>query len=234
MQTILVINSKGGSGKSTVSSNLAAWSAAAGHGTVILDYDPQGSSIQWLAQRPAHLPRIHGIHASERRAGVTRVWQMKVPPGTERIILDAPAGVTGHALQDIVRRAGEIIVPVAPSPIDIHATAAFIRELLLVGKARRYGARIAVVANRVRRDGPQYEPLRKFLNSLGMPFITSLTDSDRYIEAAERGIGIHEMAPEESREEREQWRPLLDWLTGLDLGVGIAMTPRLNVVSGRR
>lgn len=235
MQTILVINSKGGCGKSTISANLASYFAACGAKTALVDYDPQGSSMQWLGARPGHLPRIHGIHACKPVSGLTRVWQMTMPPGTEKVVIDAPAGVAGTRLQEMVSRSEAIVVPVSPSPIDIHATSGFIRDLLLVGKIRKSGARLGVIANRVRRHAPHYEPLKKFLSSLGIPFVTSLTDSECYISASECGMGIYEMAKEDTIPEREQWLPLIRWLSATGQGAGREDScPRLNLVSANR
>ena len=235
MQTILVINSKGGCGKSTISANLASFYASCGTRTALIDYDPQGSTMHWLSARPGHLPQIHGIHASKPRNGLTRVWQMAVPPDTECVIIDAPAGVAGPKLQEMINRADTIVVPVTPSSIDIHATSAFIRDLLLIGKIRRTGIRVGVIANRVRRNAPQYEPLKKFLSSLGIPFVTSLADSDSYIAAAECGMGIYEMNKEDTLYEREQWLPLIKWLTVPEQGMEQDGTrPRLNLVSVTR
>lgn len=212
MQTILVLNSKGGCGKTTIATNLAGYYAAAGMKTALMDYDPQGSSLQWLSVRGHDLPAIHGIDASRTKLGLTRTWQTAVPLGTERLVIDAPAGVCGQTLQDMARRSNVIVVPVAPSAIDIHATSEFMCDLLLIGKIRKFGIRVCVVANRVRRHSPHYEPLKCFLNSLKIPFVTSIADSENYLVAAESGVGVHEMNVDETHLERGQWTPLIDWL----------------------
>ena len=212
METILVLNSKGGSGKTTIATNIASLFAAGGVKTAIMDYDPQGSSLQWQKLRSAALTNIHVVDASMTKTKQTRCWQLKLPPNTERVIIDAPAGVSGLMLQEMLRKAQMIVIPVTPSPIDIHATSDFIKDLLLIGKIRKQGIRVAVIANRVRRHTPTYEPLQKFLSNLKIPFITTLSDTDNYIIAAEQGIGIHEMEEQETQLEREQWLPLARWL----------------------
>lgn len=212
MQTILVLNSKGGSGKTTIATNIASLFTMGGVKTAIMDYDPQGSSMQWSKLRSAALPHIHVVNACMTKTKQTRTWQLQLPPQTERVIIDAPAGVSGLMLQEMLRRAQMIVIPVAPSPIDIHATSKFIQDLLLIGRIRQQGIRVAVIANRVRRHTPTYEPLQKFLSSLKIPFITSLSDTDNYIIAAEQGIGIYEMDEQETQMEREQWLPLARWL----------------------
>lgn len=212
MQTILVLNTKGGSGKTTIATNIASLYAAGGVQCAIMDYDQQGSSLHWQSLRDPDLPDIHVIDARKTKLKQTRTWQLKLPPQTERVIIDAPAGAEGLMLQEMIRRTQMIIVPVPPSPIDIHATSDFIKDLLLIGKIRKFGIRVAVVANRVRRHTPTYEPLENFLSNLNIPFVTSLSDTDNYIIAAEQGIGIHEMNEDQTRLEREQWYPLARWL----------------------
>src|SRR5919204_301892 len=134
--TTLVINPKGGSGKSTIATNLAAYFAAARMPTALMDYDPQGSSLNWLRQRPAGLARIHGANAAPAKPGRIRSHDMRVPDETRQLVIDAPAGATGLLLQEMLARTNCILIPVAPSSIDIHATANFIRDLLRAGRAR--------------------------------------------------------------------------------------------------
>jgi chromosome partitioning protein len=112
---------------------------------------------------------------------------MHVPADTRQLIIDAPAGATGLALQEMLSRSHCILIPVAPSSIDIHATANFIRDLLLTGKIRANNIRLAVVANRVRKSNPVYQPLERFLTALNLPLLARLSDSDVFISAAEAG-----------------------------------------------
>ena len=105
MYRIMVINSKGGCGKTTIATNLAAYYADQGLRTVIFDYDAQSSSVQWVRSRDASLPEIHCVAACRNsREGVTRTWQLRVPEGTDRVIFDTPAGIAGQELADLVRR----------------------------------------------------------------------------------------------------------------------------------
>ena len=216
MLTVLVINSKGGSGKTTLTTNLASYYASKKVRTAIMDYDPQGSSMQWLRVRPDEAEKIHGANAAPTKgAAPLRSLQAWVPVETEVVIIDAPAGVKGLLLQEVVRRSNFIIIPVAPSPIDIHATADFIKELFLFGGARTSKAKIAVVANRVRSaSSPVYGALERFLNSLKLPFLTSIRDSDNYLHAAEKGVGIFEMDEVTTIMERRELMPILKWLNG--------------------
>lgn len=216
MKKILVINSKGGCGKSTLATNLASYFAHHGQRAALMDYDPQGSSMQWLKLRPAHLNNIHGADASRRKGNVIRSWQMVVPFDTEKLIIDAPAGVDGILLQDLVQRADNIIIPVAPSPVDIHATSDFIKDLFLIGKIRSQKTQLAVVANRVRGHGSTYKPLERFLASLKIPFVTTITDTDNFVEAMGAGMGIVEMDFEKTIAERMELQPLIEWLGDID------------------
>ena len=234
MQTILVLNSKGGCGKSTIATNLASYYAADGVRCMLMDYDPQGSSLQWLKLRPHRQAPIHGVNASKTRVGLTRTWQMAVPAGTGRVVIDAPAGVAGLTLQEMLRRSNIVLVPVTPSPIDIHATLRFVRDLLAGGTTVKYGVHIGVVANRVRRSTSQFEPLKQYLAAAGVPFVTTLSDSENYIHAAEMGIGLHEMDERETGAEREQWKPLIRWLSDPTQEImSPEIRPRLNVIAGQ-
>jgi chromosome partitioning protein len=234
MQTVLILNSKGGCGKSTIATNLASYYATNGVRCMLMDYDPQGSSLQWLRLRLNGEPAIHGVNASKTRGGLTRTWQMAVPAGTGRVVIDAPAGVGGLMLQEMLRRTDVVLVPVTPSPIDIHATLQFVHDLLAAGTVTRFGIHVGVVANRVRRATGQFDALKKFLASVRIPFVTSLSDSENYIRAAESGVGIHEMDERETGTEREQWAPLIKWLADPSQQVAQSEArPRLNVVAGQ-
>lgn len=216
-QAILVINSKGGSGKTTLTTNLASYFASKGHKTAIMDYDPQGSSLQWLKVRSPKLPTIHGANASpNRKRGHLRAIAMAIPSDTEYLIIDAPAGVEGILLQELVRRSDFIVIPVAPSAIDIHATADFIKHLMLVGGIRHRNVKTGIIANRVRNTIPVYEPLQRFLNALKLPFLTKLSDADNYIFAAEQGLGVFEMDEYITDKERDEIQPIIDWVMGYE------------------
>lgn len=210
INTTLVINSKGGAGKTTVTTNLASYFAANRIPTAIMDYDPQGSSLNWLRQRASLAPKIHAANAAPQRTGLRSIG-MHVPEDTRQLVIDGPAGASGLLLQEMIARAHSILVPVQPSVIDIHATANFVRDLLLVGRLRSRNVRLAVVANRVRRASPVYQPLERFLASLGLPFLTRLSDSEVYVQAAETGLGIFELDPAISAAEREQFMPIVEW-----------------------
>ena len=215
MLSILVINSKGGSGKTTLTTNLASYYASRKFRTTIMDYDPQGSCLQWLRVRPTHIGNIHGANAAPPKGASTlHNLQKWVPVGTEVLVIDAPSGVKGLLLQEMVRRSNFIVVPVVPSPIDIHATADFIKELFLIGGACMAKTKIAVVANRMRSNSPARESLEDFLTSLKLPFLTSISDSDNYLHAAKQGLGVFEMEEADTFAERQEFQPLLKWLDG--------------------
>jgi chromosome partitioning protein len=209
--TTLVINPKGGSGKTTIATTLASYFASNGQATAMMDYDPQGSTMNWLRLRPAHARKIHGANAAPQKTGL-RTLNMHVPAGTQQLVIDAPAGVTGLALQDMLSRSHCILIPVAPSAIDIHATANFIRDLLLTGKIRANNIRLGVVANRVRKTNPVYEPLERFLKVLNLPLLARVSDSEAFVTAAEGGLGIYEMDFAATAAERGQFQPITEWV----------------------
>ena len=202
----MVLNPKGGCGKTTLSTNLASYYAAVqGKKVVLADFDAlQDSTLDWLAVRPEDRPPIEGVAVEGGR--------LNVPHGTDYVIMDAPARTHGKDLTNLVRRVETLIIPVLPSPIDIRAAARFIEEALTVGRVSRKETRIAVVANRVREHTLVYHALERFLEGLGIPFVATVRDSQNYIRAAERGLGIFELAPSLVAPDVEQWQPLLKWL----------------------
>jgi chromosome partitioning protein len=211
-QKIVVLNTKGGSGKTTVATNLAAYYAWKGGRVALMDMDPQGSSMRWLKVRPAEMPAIHPIAAYEKRLNVTRTFALRAPPGTERLIVDTPAALPASQLPETVRDASAIVVPVLPSDIDIHAASRCIADLLLVGKVHRDEKRLVIVVNRARRYTKAYQSLLRFLRSLRIPVAAVLRDSQAYVRSAETGMGLHEMKGALLQEDLDTFRPLVDWL----------------------
>jgi len=212
MQRIILLNPKGGSGKTTVATNLAARFAVAGKNPVLMDMDPQGSSIRWVKKRPENLPPIHGIAAFERSSAVTRSWQLRIPPGCGAVIVDTPAALDPQNFAEITRGADAVLVPVMPSDIDIHAAAKCITDLLLVAKVSRSQGRLGVIANRVRSNTLISQTLNRFLKSLEIPLVATLRDTQNYVRAAQIGAGIHEMPEWQVRHDLEEWTALTEWL----------------------
>jgi chromosome partitioning protein len=212
MQRIVVLNPKGGSGKTTLAINLAGYFAARGDATVLIDRDAQGSSTRWLRKRQPTQATIHGIATFERDSRTTLAWQMRIPEGTAKVVTDSPAAVDPRMLADYTRDADKILVPVLPSDIDIHAASRCIADLLLVAKIRREENRIGVVANRVRKHTLVYQSLMRFLTSLNIPIVATIRDTQNYVRSAELGVCIHEMKEYVVRDDRLQWEPLLNWI----------------------
>ncbi len=201
-RSILVVNSKGGCGKSTLSSNLASYYAREGARTAIFDYDRQMSCMRWLDRRPQGVPQIKGVTG----------WEYHPIAALDWIVMDPPAQIQRRDLIRLVTRADAIVIPVLPSPIDIAAAADFIRDLLVYAKVRTTGKPVAVVANRVRTNTVIFERLKKFLTTLNIPFVASIRDTQNYIHASANGLGIFELKPSVVSRDLEQWQPLLQWL----------------------
>ena len=211
MNTTLVVNPKGGSGKTTIAINLAASFAADNIATTLMDYDPQASSLTWLRSRAPQAARIHAANGAPEKFGRLRSFEMYVPPETRQLIIDAPAGASGLLVHEMLGRTHCVIVPVVPSVIDIRACEAFIKDLLSMPKVRLGEVRVGIVANKVRPSMPAYTPLLRFLESLELKLLTRLLDSDMYLRAAESGVGIFEMDPGQTAVERRQFAPIVEW-----------------------
>lgn len=227
MQRILVLNSKGGCGKTTIATNLASYYASEGMQAALIDHDPQGSSMKWLSLRPKEKNEIYGVPAyASHRSGVTMSWHRRVLPGTDKVIIDAPAGVMGIQLQELIRQVDLVLVPVLPSPIDIHAATRFIEDLLLVGKIRSFGVQVGVIANRAKKNTLVYQSLERFLDTLKLPFIATLRDTQNYVRASARGVGIFEMWDQRVQQDKVHWEPIIEWLEGIE-----PRMDRLNTIS---
>jgi len=214
LNKIVVLNPKGGCGKSTIATNIAACYAARGTTPAIMDFDPQGSSTAWLDRRPDSLPSIHGIAAFKKSMQATRSWQLRVPSDTVDLIVDSPASMHHDDLREVTRDATSILVPVLPSSMDIHAASRCIADLLLVAKVDRRDRKLAVIANRTRKNTKSFARLMRFLDSLGIPIIAVLRDSQNFVHSAEKGVGILEMQPSRVRPDVEQLEKIVKWLDG--------------------
>ena len=216
MSKIVVLNAKGGSGKTTVATNLAAYYASRGVATALFDFDPQASSTYWLSVRDPQRPQVHGVEAYRPlRAGATRAWQWRIPSQASNVIVDTPAAVPKESLGDFVAGASAVLVPVLPSAIDVHAATRFIQDLLTVMRARQASARVAVIGNRMIESGRAFEGFERVLASLNVPLVTALRESRCYGEAIGRGLGIHELDAPSVQQDREQWQTLCDWLAAV-------------------
>ena len=205
MRHIMVLNPKGGCGKSTLATNIASYFATEGNAVALADYDPQRSSLDWLERRPAERAPITGLAAFEE--GLRRL-----PRNADVLVIDAPARSHGPELTELVKHAETIVVPVLPSTIDMQATANFLKELKEVGRIERKEAKIGVVANRVRENTLIFEELDQYLTAARVPYVAALRDAQNYIRAYTRGLGIFELPEYLSWPDREQWDPLLRWL----------------------
>ena len=208
MRHIMVLNAKGGCGKSTLATNIASYFATEGASVALADYDPQRSSLDWLERRPDSRPTIAGVAGFED--GLKRM-----PRSLDMLIIDAPARSHGTELTDLVKHAETIIVPVLPSTIDIQASDRFLTELKSVSKIERKQAKIGVVANRVREYTLIFDELDEYLTKLRVPYITSLREAQNYIRAYTRGLGIYELPEYLAWPDWEQWDPLIKWVNSV-------------------
>jgi chromosome partitioning protein len=205
MRHVMVMNSKGGSGKSTLATNIACYFAGQDAKVAIADYDPQRSSLDWLSVRPDDLPKITGVPAFDD--GIRAV-----PRDTEVLVIDAPARTHGSEMNELVRRAETIVIPVMPSPIDMKASARFMEELLELGKVQRQQARLGMVANRVRENTLLFDELDQYLDKLKVPYLGQLRQSTNYLRAYQRGMSIFELPEYLASPDWEQWKPITKWL----------------------
>lgn len=203
MPVVVVANPKGGVGKSTLATNIAGYWANQGHAVMLGDIDRQQSSRLWLDLRP---PAARPIASWDVQAG----FIVRPPQGITHVVLDTPAGLRGLQLNDALRQADRVLVPVQPSIFDIYATREFIDELM---QARgRNGPEVGLVGMRVDERTLAAEQLHRFTESLGLPVLASLRPTQNYVHLAARGLTLFDLAPGRVRRDLEQWQGLCRWL----------------------
>ncbi len=205
MRHIMVLNAKGGCGKSTLATNIASYFAIQGAVVALADYDPQRSCLDWLERRPENRPAIAAVAAFD--GGLRHA-----PRNADILVIDAPARSHGAELTDLVRHAETIVVPVLPSTIDIQATSTFLQELKSVGKVANKQAKIAAVANRVRDNTLIFDDLDEYLTKARIPYIAALREAQNYVRAYTRGLGIFELPEYLAWPDWDDWAPLTAWL----------------------
>ena len=203
MPVIVVANPKGGVGKSTLATNIAGCLAAQGHAVMLGDVDRQQSSRIWLGLRPASAPAIRSWEATHDSV-------VRPPKGVTHVVLDTPAGLHGKRLDEVMKLADKVLVPLQPSIFDIHATHDFIRQLL----AHKRGPKvlIGVVGMRTKEGTISADQLRHFLATLNVPVLGLLRDTQNYIHLAARGLSLWDVAPSRVERDIEQWQPIVAWL----------------------
>jgi chromosome partitioning protein len=201
MPVIVIANPKGGVGKSTLATNLAGYFAKQGHNVMLGDVDVQQSSRQWLALRSPALPPIAAWEIGDGHIA-------KPPKGTTHIVLDTPAGFDGPRLDEVLKIANKVIVPLQPSMFDILATQSFLQRLA----AQKGRCQVSVLGMRVNVRTRSADQLAQYVGSLGLPVLGYLRDTQNYVQLAAHGATIWDVAPSRVEKDLEQWQPLVEWI----------------------
>lgn len=212
LQKIVILNPKGGCGKTTLATNLASYFALRGPPPTLLDCDSQGFCMRWLERRRSDRAPIHGIAAYRQSPRITRSWHLRVPAETRQVIIDTPAALDSSQIHELIYDADNIIIPVLPSAFDIRFAAQFIADLLLVSQVERGNGKLSIVANRTKDNTLSLRQLMRFLNSLRIPVVATLRDSQNYVRAAGRGIGIYELPYHQASKDIRDLVGLISWL----------------------
>jgi chromosome partitioning protein len=203
MPVIVVANPKGGVGKSTLSTQIAGYLASQGHAVMLGDVDRQQSSRLWLRLRPATLAPI-------RPWDVDRDEVVRPPKGTTHVVLDTPAGLHDKRLDEVMKVADKVLVPLQPSIFDIHATHDFLREIM--AKKRHGRVDIGLVGMRAKEGTISADQLKHFLGTLDAQVIGYLRDTQNYVQLAARGLTLWDVAPGRVQRDLEQWQPIAKWI----------------------
>ena len=206
MKTVLVASSKGGVGKTTLSTNLAAHFANDGKRTVLVDADRQGSSRHWAEKRAAMENAVLPID------GTRRDWDRKLPNDAERVVVDAAAGAHGAELAHFLDVADAVVVPVLPSTIDLEATVPFLNTLAQHPRVRKGKLPVGLVGNRLRPWTNASQQSMDLLRQWPYPLVAELRDTQAYVLMAGLGRSLFDYQSQQVREHQEDWSPLLKWL----------------------
>ena len=203
MPVVAVANPKGGVGKSTIATNIAGYLASRGHSVMLGDADRQQSSRLWLRLRPAQARAISSWEVGEGQLA-------KPPRGTTHVVLDTPAGLHGKLLQQALRLADKVVVPLQPSIFDMYATRAVLDELAQLRKAG--GMQVGIVGTRVDARTIAADKLQEFVEGLGLPVLGFLRPTQNYVYLAARGLTLWDVAPAKVERDLEQWQGIAQWL----------------------
>ncbi len=207
MRTVLVANPKGGSGKTTLATNLAGYFANRNRHVVLSDLDRQQSSLGWLERRPDSVPLIHGLNGRGKNSdSLSADWT----------IIDSPAGLHGERLSESVKRADWVIVPMQSSTFDIGATQDFLQVLREEKAIRKERTFVAMVGMRIDSRTKAAANLQAYLEKSDFPVMGHLRNAQIYVQAAEHGISLFDMKPSQAARDIQQWSPLLHWLVNAD------------------
>ncbi|HEX4855061.1 ParA family protein [Arenimonas sp.] len=206
MRTILVASSKGGAGKTTVSTNLAAHFAVDGKATALLDADRQKSSTHWCEKRAALDTAVLPIDGSKRG------WDKHIPDGVQRLVVDAPAGAMGEDLTAFLDIADAVIVPVLPSMIDLEATVPFLNSLVQHPRIKKGKLPVGIVGNRLKPWTSNSQQALDQLKAWPYPLVAELRDTQAYVLMAALGKSVFDYHSEQIRSHQDDWAPLLKWL----------------------
>jgi chromosome partitioning protein len=209
MLRVLVASSKGGAGKSTLATNLAAYYAVDGRNTVLVDADRQGSALRWSEKRAAHADAVLGL------SGLRRDWQRHVPADAERLIVDTAAGIRAGEVDDWLEHVDAVVVPVLPSAIDLEATEPFLAELAELPRIKRGKVAVGIVANRLKPWTNASQLAVEEMRGFPFPLVGELRDTQGYVLANALGKSIFDYRSELVRSHQEDWAKLLRWLKKL-------------------
>jgi chromosome partitioning protein len=204
MIVVLVANTKGGCGKTTVSTQLAAALACHGHRTALADADRQRSSLEWTRLRPGTAAPIAALDWSRELA--------QPPMGLDRLVIDAPAAMRKKHLFELVAMADVIVVPVLPSVFDQGSTMAFLARLHELKAIRKSRKPIGVLRNRVRARTRATARLARFLAAIEHADLGALADRAIYNDVAAQGLSIFDLPGKRVEQLRQDWAPLLEYV----------------------
>jgi cellulose biosynthesis protein BcsQ len=204
MAVIAIINSKGGAGKSTVASHLAAYCAMRGPDVALCDLDPQRSTQFWLEQRPESAAKIRGH-------GVANTFTH--PPADARhVFIDTPGGFQGLPFLRVMMYADAVLVPTALSFFDRRALESTVRMLQAAPRVAKGNCVIGCVGTRIDPRSNDSALLETMLRDLGAEYLGAIPPARVYSRCLEQGLTVFDFPSAIARGQVAHWSGVLAWL----------------------
>ena len=171
MSVVAIVNQKGGTGKTTLATNLA-WVLAEKGNVMLVDADPQASALNWIAGE-SEVPESLTVRGTETD-DVLRLVRSKATDGYDWIIIDGPPGIT-KTTADAMRVADVVLIPAQPSPLDVWAASDIVAAVRARQKMTRGKPKAAFVITMTQPRTRLSRQIDDALDDMGIPVFQART-----------------------------------------------------------
>ncbi|WP_047049684.1 ParA family protein [Vibrio mexicanus] len=204
---ILVMNQKGGVGKSTVTAALVSHLIERDYKVNVIDFDKQRSSHDWADCINSGCSQTY---SPSFRSLSEMALSLKVSRDAEFVILDSPSNFSREEMARYTHFVDAIILPMSPSPVDLHASLPFIKDVIDSGVLTRRNIALSFIINRCAEQNKNVERVTNLLNHFRQfPTLGSMSDSHLYQDA------FYYKRPIDTSIDKALWQNTISWLSEL-------------------